>query len=177
MPSLMASAPTLWRRHEVLHVQGRRPLTLCRYQAYERKLEELRQVRRKLRKISGKRSLADYGIVRRIHFIYERATRKFKGDLTVWMAWLDFCKESRSVKQVSKVVTSALKLHPAAPFLWTYAAAWYAPAHTPPCHAVLCSHTTRGALRPLDVGWLCVSSSALGNVTCCVCLVMLCHMF
>jgi U3 small nucleolar RNA-associated protein 6 len=107
----------------------------------------LRQLRRKAKAISGKRSLADYGIVRRIHFIYDRATRKFKGDVTIWMSWLQFCKQSNSKRQVSKVVTKALKLHPAASHFWAYAAAWYAFEHatnvaacarccaTPPSHA------------------------------------------
>lgn len=99
----------------------------CRYCDYEWKLEQLRQLRRKKREISGKRSLADYGIVRRIHFIYDRATRKFKGDVAIWMSWLQFCKESNSKRQVSKVVTKALKLHPCAPYFWAYAAAWCVP--------------------------------------------------
>jgi hypothetical protein len=41
------------------------------------------------RHTSGKKkSLADYAIVRRIHFIFERAVRKFKTDLSLWTAWL-----------------------------------------------------------------------------------------
>ena len=32
---------------------------------------------------------------------------------------------------MSKVVTKALKLHPSAPFLWTYAAAWRVHALSP----------------------------------------------
>ena len=97
---------------------------VCRYCEYEWKLEQLRQLRRKSKAIAGKRSLADYGIVWRIHFIYDRATRKFKGDITIWMSWLQFCRESNSKRQVSKVVTKALKLHPSAPHFWAYAAAW-----------------------------------------------------
>lgn len=96
----------------------------CRYAEYEWKLEQLRRLRRKERGITGKKSLADYGIVRRIHFVYERATRKFKGDLGMWTSWLKFCKDSHSSRQVSKVVTKALKIHPNSAFLWTYAAAW-----------------------------------------------------
>lgn len=49
-----------------------------RYIAYEEQLEELREARRASRAISGKKSLAEFCIVRRIHFIYERATRKFR---------------------------------------------------------------------------------------------------
>ncbi len=40
--------------------------------------------------------------MRRVHFIYERATRKFRGDLALWHAWLQFCKDSRSARQMSK---------------------------------------------------------------------------
>ena len=95
-----------------------------RYADYEWKLELLRRHRRMERNIEGKKSLADYGIVRRIHFIFERATRKFKGNLRMWTAWLKFCRDSGSKRQVSKAVTKALKIHPNAAFLWTYAAAW-----------------------------------------------------
>lgn len=45
---------------------------------YEERLEELRASRRSSRSISGKAGLAEYCIVRRIHFVYERATRKFR---------------------------------------------------------------------------------------------------
>ncbi len=45
---------------------------------YEERLEELRASRRASRSISGKAGLAEYCIVRRTHFIYERATRKFR---------------------------------------------------------------------------------------------------
>ena len=49
-----------------------------RYVDYECKLEELRQLRRRERSITGRKTLADYAIPRRVHFIYERALRKFK---------------------------------------------------------------------------------------------------
>ncbi len=52
------------------------------------------------------------GSVRRIHFIYERATRKFKADLSLWLAWLDFCKRSKSNKQFSKVCDARLSGSP-----------------------------------------------------------------
>lgn len=42
-------------------------------------------------------------MIRRIHFIYERATRKFKADLQLWLKWVEFCKRSDSPKQLSKV--------------------------------------------------------------------------
>lgn len=52
-----------------------------RYIAYESQLDELREARRISRAISGKRGLAEWCITRRVHFIYERATRKFRSVL------------------------------------------------------------------------------------------------
>lgn len=91
---------------------------------YEMALERLRQLRRKERTISGPSTLADHCIVRRIHFIYERMLRKFRGDLSLWSRWLAFCQKTKSTRQTSKVLTRALQLHPLSPALWTYAASW-----------------------------------------------------
>ncbi len=74
-----------------------------RYAEYEMKLEELRALRKETMGITGKRTLADYAIVRRVHFIFERATRKFRGDMRLWMRWLEYCKASNSPRQTSKV--------------------------------------------------------------------------
>ena len=49
-----------------------------RYVEYECKLEALRELRRRERGIAGRKTLADYCIPRRVHFIFERALRKFK---------------------------------------------------------------------------------------------------
>ncbi|KAJ9518134.1 hypothetical protein QJQ45_010109 [Haematococcus lacustris] len=95
-----------------------------RYIEYEQKLDELRLHRKKELGIKGKKGLAENGSVRRIHFIFERATRKFKADLSLWMAWIQHCKHSKSTKQLSKVVTKALHRHSHVPALWIEAAAW-----------------------------------------------------
>lgn len=95
-----------------------------RYIEYENKLERLRQIRRKQRSIDGPSTLADHCIVRRTHFIFERALRKFRGDLSLWSRWLKFCQDSKSTRQISRVLTRALQLHPNCASLWTYAAAW-----------------------------------------------------
>ncbi len=99
-------------------------LLLHRYIEYESKLEELRKHRRQALDLKDKKTLADYALVRRIHFIFERAMRKFKGDLSLWTRWLEFCRSSSSAKQLSKVVTKAVQVHPTAAGLWVYAAAW-----------------------------------------------------
>eukprot|EP00775_Hariotina_reticulata_P012876 gene12876-13002_t len=48
------------------------------------------------RSFGKKKTLADYAIVRRIHFIFERAVRKFKIDLSLWTTWLEYCRSSNS---------------------------------------------------------------------------------
>lgn len=63
-------------------------------------------MRKKSRRLHGKASLADYAGVRRIHFIFERATRKFAGDLRMWTRWLAYCHDSGSTRRISRVRSS-----------------------------------------------------------------------
>lgn len=51
----------------------------------------------------NKKSLSDTAILRRIHFIFDRAARKFKSDIQLWLDWLAFCRCRKSSKQHSKV--------------------------------------------------------------------------
>ena len=59
---------------------------------------------------------------RRIFFILDRATRKFHGDVGLWMQYLTFARQQKASKKVSKVLTSVVRLHPTRPDLWIYAA-------------------------------------------------------
>lgn len=91
---------------------------------YEKSLERLQTLRKRQRNIEAKNSVADHCIVRRIHRLYDRMVKKFKGDLLLWNDWIKFCEVSRSSKQMSKVLVRALQLHPNCAALWIYAAAW-----------------------------------------------------
>ncbi|GAQ85721.1 U3 small nucleolar RNA-associated protein 6 [Klebsormidium nitens] len=104
-----------------------------RYIDSETKLEALRQHRKNLllkqlqadnARVRWRSSLSDHAITRRIMFIYERASRKFKGDLGLWFHYLEYCRSKSGSRQMQKVLTKALQLHPARPALWIYAAAW-----------------------------------------------------
>ena len=77
---------------------------------YETKLEELRRLRRDALGISTKQTLADHALIRRVHFIYQRATRKFRGDLALWSAWLACCKATKSTRKFSQVHMSPCPL-------------------------------------------------------------------
>ena len=47
-------------------------------------------------------------VLRRVHFVYERATRRFKGTLRFWSSWLDFCTATQSSRRFSKACHLAL---------------------------------------------------------------------
>jgi U3 small nucleolar RNA-associated protein 6 len=65
------------------------------YASFELQLHALHALR-KARLGQRKRSQADAARVRRIHFILERATRKWKGDLDLWATWADICERTKS---------------------------------------------------------------------------------
>eukprot|EP00741_Cyanophora_paradoxa_P002251 tig00000571_g2183.t1 len=95
-----------------------------RYAQYELQLEELRALRRARLQIESKPGAGDFGMIRRIHFIFERALRKFKGDVRLWLQYIDFCRKQGSSKVLGKTFARALQLHPTKPGLWIAAASW-----------------------------------------------------
>lgn len=59
---------------------------------------------------------------RRIFFVLDRATRRFHGDLGLWMQYIEYARKEHASKVLAKVFSSVLKLHPAKPELWIFAA-------------------------------------------------------
>lgn len=81
----------------------------------------LETLRRKRVKHLGAKTSNHFG-QRRIFFILDRATRKFHGDLGLWLQYLAFARKQKSNKKVSQILTNVLRLHPTKPELWIYAA-------------------------------------------------------
>ena len=77
-------------------------------------------LRRKRMKKLGVR-LAGYSGHRRIFFVLERATRKFPGELSLWIQYLEFTKHAKANKKLLKILDEVLRLHPTKPELWIYA--------------------------------------------------------
>ena len=82
---------------------------------YEVQLENLRVSRKnalvKKLKAANQRwrsSLADRAITRRIIFLYERALRKFKGDIRLWLQYAEACRIRGSSRQFQKVIIGGL---------------------------------------------------------------------
>ncbi|KAG8763574.1 U3 snoRNP protein [Ceratobasidium sp. 423] len=94
-----------------------------KYAQYEVTLEALRKKRAaRLNTTDSKSSLADYCIVRRQFFILERAVRKFKSDVPLWVQYIELAKSNNARSLVGKLCSRALSLHPTSPSLYIIAA-------------------------------------------------------
>ncbi|CAG8688995.1 17119_t:CDS:2, partial [Dentiscutata heterogama] len=92
-----------------------------KYIEYEMNLEKLRKKRKER---LGKTSISDYAIIRRIYHIFDRAVIKFKGDIPLWLQYIEFAKSTGAGKLLGKIFGSALQLHPTKPLFWIHAAKW-----------------------------------------------------
>lgn len=59
---------------------------------------------------------------RRIFFVLDRATRKFQGDIALWMQYIEYARKEKAYKKLSQILTSVLRLHSTKSELWIYAA-------------------------------------------------------
>ena len=85
----------------------------------------LDSLRKKRCKRLGVKSTA-HGGQRTIFFILDRATKKFPGDLGLWVQYVQFCQKEKASKKLAKVFTSMLRLKPREWGLWVLAAKHYA---------------------------------------------------
>ncbi|KDQ57693.1 hypothetical protein JAAARDRAFT_35378 [Jaapia argillacea MUCL 33604] len=94
-----------------------------RYAAYEMGLEALRRKRvERLNLQKTPPSISDYALVRRQFHIFERALKKFKGDVGLWIQYLQVAKKERARALVGRISARALQLHPNTPALYVIAA-------------------------------------------------------
>lgn len=102
----------------ILNARGSKPQNYAQYLEYETNLETLRQKR--VKRLGVKTS--NHTGKRRISSLLDRATKKFPGDVSLWMQYIAFAQKQGSNKKVSQLLTSVLRLHPTKPDLWIYAA-------------------------------------------------------
>ena len=81
-------------------------------------LESLRHKRARRMGLKG----VSHSGQKRISFILERGTRKFHGDVGLWMQYLEYSQQQKAYKKVGQIFTSVLRLHPTKPELWIIAA-------------------------------------------------------
>ena len=90
----------------------------ARYVEFEMNLESLR--RKRVKRLGVK--ITGHAGKRRIFFVLDRATRKFHGDIALWMQYMEYARKEKAYKKLSQILTSVLRLHPTKPELWIYAA-------------------------------------------------------
>ena len=102
----------------ILNARGSKPEDYILYTEYEMNLESLR--RKRVKRLGVK--ISNHTGQRRIYFVLDRATKKFPGDVGLWMQYITFAQKQRSNVKISQLLTSVLRLHPTKPELWIYAA-------------------------------------------------------
>ncbi|KAF5330694.1 hypothetical protein D9619_006041 [Psilocybe cf. subviscida] len=90
-----------------------------RYAAYEMGLEQLRRKRRERLQIkTGPPTLSDYALVRRQFHIFERAVKKFKSDVALWVQYIQVAKREGARALTGRLIARAIQLHPSKPGLF-----------------------------------------------------------
>ncbi|KAL5523572.1 hypothetical protein ACEPAG_7745 [Sanghuangporus baumii] len=94
-----------------------------RYAAYEMSLEALRRKRvERLKLPKGPPTISDFALVRRQFQIFERALKKFKDDVGLWVQYIQAAQRAKARALVSRICGRALQLHPNSPALYILAA-------------------------------------------------------
>ncbi|KAG9028929.1 U3 snoRNP protein [Tulasnella sp. JGI-2019a] len=84
-----------------------------RYVEYLMTLEALRKKRvNRLKLHAAKASLADYCLVRAQYHTFERAIRRFKDDIGLWVQYFNLAKREKSNSLAGSIAARALQLHP-----------------------------------------------------------------
>ena len=107
----------------VLNARGSAPSDYAKYAAYEMNLSSL--VKKRCKRMGVKQG-THYSGQRTVFFILERGTKKFPGDLGLWMQYIEYCQKQNANKKLAKVLTSVLRLRPRDWGLWVLAAKHYA---------------------------------------------------
>ena len=95
-----------------------------RYVAYELSLDKLRKHRRKRKQIKN-HGVADSAGKKRVHFIYEKAVRKFSGDIELWHTVIDYATKVKAFTVANKRLGEVLRLHPRQVSFWIKAAKFH----------------------------------------------------
>ncbi|OAK99943.1 hypothetical protein IQ06DRAFT_222746 [Phaeosphaeriaceae sp. SRC1lsM3a] len=104
----------------IVNARGSHPSDYLRYIEFEKNVDALR--RKRIKRLGVRYKGAGQ---RTIYFLYNRATRKFSGDLTLWMQYIDFARKDKAYKRLNDIFTSVARLHPTKPEIWVHAANYF----------------------------------------------------
>lgn len=101
-----------------INARGSSPTDYAQYAEFEINVDMLR--RKRIKRLGVKATT--HNGQRRIFFVFDRGTRKFPGDLRLWMQSIEYARSQKALKKVTQMLTNALRLHPTKAQLWIYAA-------------------------------------------------------
>ena len=111
------------REHHEYLMAGRAPTRedFLHYLQLEMNLEALLKLRSKSEK-KAKVNAAVVSVRRRVHYIFDRACRRFKDDEIMWLQWIEYAERTGAHTKLARVFARALALHPTNARLWLRAA-------------------------------------------------------
>lgn len=104
----------------IINARGSHPSDYVRYIEFEKNMDALR--RKRIKRLGVKSKGSGRGT---IFFLYQRAVRKFAGDMDLWLQYIEFAREEKAFKKLNEIFTAVVRLHPAKPSLWIYAAHYF----------------------------------------------------
>jgi U3 small nucleolar RNA-associated protein 6 len=104
----------------LVNARGSHASDYLRYIEFEKNVDALR--RKRIKRLGARYKGAGQ---RTIYFLYNRATRKFSGDLTLWMQYIEFARKDKAYKRLNDIFTSVARLHPTKPEIWVHAANYF----------------------------------------------------
>lgn len=106
-----------------LHRRGCDMQDYVRYIQFEVNLDALRRLRmERLHVRPGSLMASDYACISRAYTIFQRALKKHRRDVQLWLDFVAFCRCHRNGPTVARAITQALRYHPHKPGLWVLAA-------------------------------------------------------
>jgi len=128
------------RRREseyALRRRSPRKADFLRYLQAEMDLEKLRQLRSKRLlkqqqqekgalvaavQANNTKHIGDKHVIQHIHLLWIRTLRKYRSDVSLYLEYAEFCKETHSWRKLSRCYAEALQMHPKQTGLWIEAA-------------------------------------------------------
>ncbi|KAH8724672.1 hepatocellular carcinoma-associated antigen 66 [Phaeosphaeriaceae sp. PMI808] len=104
----------------IVNARGSHPSDYLRYIEFEKNVDALR--RKRIKRLGARYKGTGQ---RTIYLLYNRATRKFSGELTLWMQYIDFARRDKAYKRLNDIFTSVARLHPTKPEIWVHAANYF----------------------------------------------------
>jgi len=93
------------------------------YIEYELNLDKL-LVKRKQRLNVKRKGPGDVACIKRVNFIFDRALKKFQGDVDLWVAAIEFAQVKHASSRISKLLGQAIRIFPHREGFWILAASY-----------------------------------------------------